>query len=299
MDMFSSRKELPTYLIMTMENRLVVFILSHGRADRVETYESLKRAGYSGDLYIVCDNEDKTVDEYNKRYGKEKIIVFDKLDVAKRFDAGDNFDNRKTIFYARNACFDIAEKLGYKYFIELDDDYNIFAYKFSSNYDYIQKWILSLDDVFSAMVEYFETAGITCLAMAQNRDFIGGRDSWIAKGLNIKRKAMNTLICSTERKFEFVGRVNEDVNTYVLLGSRGKLFIQIPLVVINQQKSQKSKGGMTDVYLDSGTYLKSFYSVMYAPSSVKISLMGDKHKRIHHRINWDSAVPKILRENDA
>ena len=282
-----------------MENRLVVFILSHGRADRVETYESLKRAGYSGDLYIVCDNEDKTVDEYNKRYGKEKIIVFDKLDVAKRFDAGDNFDNRKTIFYARNACFDIAEKLGYKYFIELDDDYNIFAYKFNSNYDYIQKWILSLDDVFSAMVEYFETAGITCLAMAQNGDFIGGRDSWIAKGLNIKRKAMNTLICSTERKFEFVGRVNEDLNTYVLLGSRGKLFIQIPLVVINQQKSQKSKGGMTDVYLDSGTYLKSFYSVMYAPSSVKISLMGDKHKRIHHRINWDSAVPKILRENDA
>ena len=53
---------------------------------------------------------------------------------------------------------------------------------------------------------------------------------------------------------------------------------------------------MTDVYLDYGTYVKSFFSVMYNPSSVKISHIG-KHKRIHHQINWNNAVPKIISED--
>lgn len=45
-----------------------------------------------------------------------------------------------------------------------------------------------------------------------------------------------------------------------------------------------------------GTYLKSFYSVMWAPSCVKIGAMGDTHKRIHHSITWDKCAPKILSE---
>lgn len=47
---------------------------------------------------------------------------------------------------------------------------------------------------------------------------------------------------------------------------------------------------------DSGTYVKSFYSVIFAPSCVSIAMMGDKHKRIHHNISWDNCVPKILNE---
>jgi hypothetical protein len=29
---------------------------------------------------------------------------------------------------------------------------------------------------------------------------------------------------------------------------------------------------------------------------VTISEMGANHRRIHHRINWDAAVPKIMNE---
>ena len=50
------------------------------------------------------------------------------------------------------------------------------------------------------------------------------------------------------------------------------------------------------VYLDSGTYLKSFYSVMGMPSAVRIQEMGDKNKRIHHAVEWESCVPMILNE---
>ena len=107
---------------------------------------------------------------------------------------------------------------------------------------------------------------------------------------------MNSFICDTNMPFKFFGKINEDVNTYTLLGSRGNLFFQIPHVSLNQVATQQSNGGMTDIYLDSGTYVKSFYTIMYAPSCTKIRPMGSVYKRLHHSINWNNAVPKIIPE---
>ena len=42
---------------------------------------------------------------------------------------------------------------------------------------------------------------------------------------------------------------------------------------------------------------ESFYTVMYAPSCVQVGDMGRMNKRLHHKINWDNAVPKILSES--
>jgi hypothetical protein len=70
-------------------------------------------------------------------------------------------------------------------------------------------------------------------------------------------------------------------------------------IQVNQTMTQANSGGMTELYLDVGTYVKSFYSVMYAPSCVKVGELGDPrspHYRIHHSINWRVAVPKIMRE---
>lgn len=53
---------------------------------------------------------------------------------------------------------------------------------------------------------------------------------------------------------------------------------------------------MTDVYLNRGTYVKSFYTVLFAPSAVKVSMMTTKYERIHHLIDWNAAVPKIVPE---
>ena len=53
---------------------------------------------------------------------------------------------------------------------------------------------------------------------------------------------------------------------------------------------------MTELYLSSGTYVKSFYTVMYSPSSVRIELMKSRHPRLHHRIDWTKTVPVILHE---
>ena len=90
-----------------MHKDFAVFILSHGRPENVVTYNSLKRCGYTGKIYIIIDNEDKKIDEYKKIFG-EKVIVFDKKKVSKTFDEFDNLSDRRSVVYARNASFEIA-----------------------------------------------------------------------------------------------------------------------------------------------------------------------------------------------
>lgn len=271
-----------------------IFILTHGRANNVITYDTLLKCGYSGKVYIIIDNEDKQVDKYKELYG-DKVIVFDKLKISEEFDTADNFDNRKAIVYARNACFNIAKDLGLDYFLELDDDYTDFMHRFIENGKLGFKSTKNLDTVCNAFLEFLENTPTDSIAFAQGGDFIGGKDNdRFNKGLI--RKCMNSFFCSTKKPFTFLGRVNEDVNTYTRLAQIGKLFFTYTKFMLNQKQTQSNKGGMTELYLDSGTYLKSFYSVMYSPSCVYVGEMGGSHKRIHHKIMWKNCTPLIINE---
>lgn len=275
----------------------VVFILSHGRASNIKTLRTLKRAGYTGKVIIVIDNEDSMEDDYKRIYGKSNVYMFDKLDISKRYDTMDNFDERRTIFYARNACFEIAEKLGYEYFLELDDDYTQIAFKIIRENKFKSIQVNDADKLFDHMLDFLDVSGAYTVAFAQGGDFIGGKENKRFYD-KILRKAMNSFFCKTSRKFEFVGRVNEDVNTYCLLGTQGKLLFTYTDIVIEQMQTQKQKGGMSEQYLDSGTYLKSFYTVICCPSCVTISMMGGKKKnmRLHHMVRWNNCTPKIISE---
>ena len=95
----------------------------------------------------------------------------------------------------------------------------------------------------------------------------------------------------------FLSQMNEDVNTYLALGSIGKVFLTVPLVSLCQKQTQSNASGMTDAYRKYGTYVKSFYSVMYAPSAVKVSVIGTSNERVHHEIKWKHAVPVIVSES--
>lgn len=275
----------------------VVFILTHGRVDNQYTYRSLCEQGYTGRCVFVLDNEDGQVEEYKRRYGADNCYVFDKLAMSKRIDEVFRGD-RRVIVYTRNACFDAARALGYKYFIELDDDYTSFVWRFDAECAYTPKTpkIKNLDVVFESMLRYYINTPLTSLAMAQGGDFIGGSSNQMLRSIGTKRKAMNSFICSVDRPFEFKGRINEDVNAYTQLTSVGKIFLTIVQCNLQQKITQSNGGGMTDVYRDSGTYVKSFSSVIVFPSGVKVTLLNSHHKRIHHNVYWEHTAPKILQE---
>jgi hypothetical protein len=110
---------------------------------------------------------------------------------------------------------------------------------------------------------------------------------------------MNSWFCDAEMPIQFFGHMNEDVSAYVTYGHRGQLFLTSLQAMLVQKPTQTTPGGMSDLYLTSGTYQKSFYTVMANPSCVQIGAMGDPRGsgyRIHHKINWHKAVPKILDE---
>jgi hypothetical protein len=279
-----------------IQDNFCAFILTHGRPDRVYTYNLLRKSGYTGRIVVVIDTEDARANEYRQRFG-DQVEIFDKRAQAQQMDEGDNFEDRRAIIYARNACWDIAQRLGIQYFIQLDDDYTEFRHRTNDLGEYIlgsPDQIRDLDQVLTALLKYYQSIPALSIAIAQGGDYIGGAEgsSWQRP----KRKCMNSFICSVDRPFKFFGRINEDVNTYTNLGSRGGLFLTIMSLSLQQKQTQSNAGGMTELYLDSGTYVKSFYSVMYQPSSVSIAVLNTTNPRLHHRVSWRNTVPCILSE---
>jgi len=271
-----------------------VFILTYGRANNVITYKLLRKRGYNGKIFLIIDDTDTDEDRYKELYGDE-VIVFNKEEMRDTFDIGDNFKGNNVVVFARNKCHEIAEGLGLKYFLVLDDDYSDINIRVAEGEKLASKRITSYDDIFDLMIKFLDESRALTIAFGQAGDLIGG-----VKNANYQRgfirKAMNSFFCKTNNPFKFIGRINEDVTAYTLLGSQGHLFLTIMGAIVIQQPTQQNEKGLTDIYLELGTYVKSFYSVMVMPSAVVIAPMGSSNLRLHHRVRWDNCVPRILPE---
>lgn len=276
------------------ESNTAVFILTHGRAENVQTYKTLRSHGYTGKIYLIIDDEDEQDGKYREIYGDE-VIQFCKEDYLQKSMCINPDKPRKVILYARNACFDIAKRLGITHFIEMDDDYTAFQWRYDDGERLRAKECRNLDRIFSVFFDFMEQSNSLSVAFGQGGDLLGGRNGALSK-TPLKRKAMNSFFCITEKPIGFIGSINEDVNTYVTKGNRGDLFFSVLRIILVQGETQHNKGGMTETYLNSGTYVKSFPTVMLNPSCAKIAYMGQSSKRIHHQIKWRYAVPKIINE---
>lgn len=281
--------------------KFAAFILTHGRADNVITIKTLRRNGYTGQVYFIVDNLDSQVEKYKENFGEENVIVFDKEKAIKEYQTFNNNPRKNVILYARNESQKIAKELGYTHMLQLDDDYTEF------NYRYVDNGVLknitkhkTLDELFEAVLDCLDYTGADTIALAQNGDFIGGANG-VRYYKRVIRKAMNSFFIRTDNPLDFLGCINEDVNFYTYWGSRGKKIFTITESALRQELTQSNKGGMSETYLDLGTYEKSFYSVMCMPSCVKISTMGGggngrTYMRIHHSVRWNNCVPKIIEE---
>lgn len=276
-----------------MMSDFAVLILTHGRAENVMTVKTLRQCGYSGEIYIVIDDEDGQEDKYKEIYG-DKVIQFNKKEAAKRTDVMTPSRKRNAVVFARNECWKIAKSLGLKHFCVLDDDYKLFGIRYDENGKLKEKRIKRFDDIAKMFCDFLDETGAITVCMAQGGDYIGGVNGFFRKGLT--RKAMNVWFMRTDRPFEYMGLTNEDTNMYVSLGGIGKLMFTVTNVDVQQVQTQNNPGGLTDIYKQDGTYVKSFYSVMCRPDCVKVAEMGSSHMRMHHNVEWKYCVPKIINE---
>lgn len=287
-----------------IRDNFAVFILAHGRPDKLYTVDTLKKVGYTGKWYIILDDEDKTIDGYKERFGEEHCIVFSKEEAAKRFDVMDTMKERNVIVFARNMCNDIARDLGLKYFAEFEDDYHAFSHRVPDGESLRVCSVTRFDEVCEFMLNFLDDVSVVqpnlrTIAWAQAGEMQGGVNGYVWK-TKVKRKAMNTFFFKVpddpKDDIKFIGRMNDDVNSYIQDGKTGGLWFQIPNIALVQSLTQRVKGGNAVAYKKFGTYLKSFYSVMLRPDCVKVSVIGEGHPRIHHKIYWQYAVPKIVSE---
>jgi hypothetical protein len=275
------------------KEKFAIFILTHGRPHNVVTVDSLRKQGYTGRIYLIVDNEDKTVDQYIENYGKENVVVFDKAAAGETFDIADTQTDRRATVFARNASFGIAKQLGLDYYAQFDDDYTLYRYRREQDGHMKSTNIKCMDDAVDAMLDLLNDTGATSVAMSQGGEHIGGTNSGLWKQ-KLKRKAMNSWFFRTDTPVTFVGRMNDDVSTYVVYGTRGQMFFTTANLQLDQAPTQKVAGGMTEMYLESGTYMKTMYSVMMAPSCVRVSYIGTTNPRIHHHVLSNNAYPKII-----
>lgn len=279
-----------------MKNNLADFcavIFSHKRAGDVATYKLLRKRGYTGAIRIVVDDSDPQLPDYLQTYPGE-VIIFSKDEAYDPAHEVDNFPERRSVLYARNMVHRLMREAGFRYFVQLDDDYYHFAFRFKREWQNNKSTTIihDLDTVFSLLLRfYISVPYLTTFAICQGGDFIGGGEGKVGKW---KRKAMNFFLCDIDRPFTFLGKLNDDVNSSLLQRDGSRVFLSTTLFSLDQGNTQENTGGLTDIYRAYGTYVKSFYSVIVAPSAVSVRLMGDNHLRLHHEVRWDAVAPKII-----
>ena len=271
---------------MMLRKDFCIFILTHGRPDNILTLKALEKAGYTGELFLVCDDDDKELERYKANYG-DRVKVFHKEEKFDIMDGIVSTEYRRYPVYARNECFKIAKELGYRYFLQLDDDYQCFKLRYEQGGELKSRNMKQMDAICEAMLKLLD-AGITCVAFAVQGDMIGGLKQY-RKGLIWQAK--NCFFCDTEKAFTFLGRINEDVTTPLRYNAVGKMFLTTMGVMIQMLPSEKNDGGSTEQYKASSLYWNFSYPLLMCPGAYKVGVTA---KGMNRRISHDNAHPKIL-----
>jgi hypothetical protein len=272
-----------------------IYIISKGRP-RCLTARTLTRIGYPGQWFIVCGNNDNTIEKYQQNWGKDKILIFDWYEEVKHTDFMDNLGVEKYSSGAapvRNATMEISRQRGEIRHWQLDDDYPAFV-KFNTKRK-------KYDRVRDGRVLQFEMAKIALFGYEADLTNVGYQptsNTYPDQAFNFTKRVFNAhnLPSDPDKFVRWRARMNDDtVNALdVLVG--GGYEISVNYLGMGTIKTQTETGGNTDLYKDNGTVMKTAYAVMRSPKSVSLVI---KFKRYHHQNNWAPVSPKLIRDHYA
>jgi len=276
--------------------KFAVFILSNGRPNSQITLEVLLKNGYTGKWFIVVDDLDETINEYIENYGKNRIIIFDKLKEYKITDTmsiGNNPNILKSVLYARNFVQRYAQQNGYKFYFMSDDDMTEVRYRYKDGKALRGKSVTNFDGVIKHYIDFLKSSEhIYSLGFARGSAFIGGLSGWKDKKFSYGVYA--NAFMKAKNNTKFYGIITEDLNASVTDIKVGKLHLSPVIMHLLTREKSKFEGGMTPIY-EEGLYQTMFYGVMANPDVCSINL--NKNNKLILRTNWRNVVPKVLSEN--
>lgn len=234
-------------------NECAIFILSNGRPDKVKTYDYLKTS-FSGDVYILCDDQDETLPAYKDEW-------------IKKSDPMDNFNSKKSVLYARNAVFEIAAAMGYRYFAMADDDIKDLQFRYEQDGKLLAKPVSNLDKVIDYIVQLMSATAISYFSFGTDKNFIGG-----VQNRNFQKKVIdkvyNFIICKSGQQHSYKGIMNEDEIHNVISLSTGVLLKSLTAIQIVMKPVGKGEtGGNSETYKENGyySYTRNFYPIIACP----------------------------------
>ena len=228
-------------------------------------------------------NEDCTTPAWNNSIGnlfltihdimvflKDHVVSFDKKEQAKITDTITGSDELRSVVFARNACYDIANKLGLKYFAEFDDDLSNFCIRYVAENQLKTAAISDFDAVVNAMIEFMDVSDAWSVGIHSANGMIGGINGKFKQGL--LRGVYQSFILRTDKRIEFKGLTNQDDNAANLLNQVGNLTFQIMMLNQASPKRASNEGGLHDLYKNVNQYLRTLNTLIVSPSNHKIWL---------------------------
>lgn len=266
-----------------------IYIISKGRP-HCKTAQMLQKLDYTGDWFIVCGTNDETLSQYQEKWGKDKILIFDWKKELETTDVLDNFgfeDMSSGAVPVRNATRKISENRRELRHWQLDDDYDN-SYQYDPiNKKYIHITGKELEDKMYKIALFGYKTNLPNVGISLSVE------TFPDQAYTIARRVFNLHnMPSTEDLFiKWRGRMNDDLINALEVYHKGKPEMSFKFVSVHPEPTQSSEGGLTDIYKQTGTVRKTAYAVLIEPNNVKLRI---KFGRYHHHVNWNYICPKII-----
>ena len=267
--------------IKFMRNNFAVFICTHGRPNKQLTLNTLRRCGYTGKVYLVLDDTDKTIQQYIDNYDANDIIVFDKNHYINNcYDTGDNVGHYKCILYAKMAVEDMAKEFGLSSFMLVDDDITNFRYRYPKENKCASVKIKNMDDALDIYIDFLLENNITALGFGSPSTYFSGARSFEPDEFLRYRGVFQVYIRNTNIPVTWINWYGEDNITLLKSSTAGNLWLQIPYIeyecVLVGDTSKD--GGMVDIYKSVDSFELNFNIKRYFPGSINLMLYHKTNK---------------------
>lgn len=234
-----------------MQNEFAVFIVTHGRPYTQKTLESLRAQGYTGDIWLVVDNEDNTryklYESYIHAYSHNYMWTFNKQYWVHRTECIVNTKSKATPVFARNASVELAKNMKYKYFAIMDDDVYNFSLKYEDEGHLRTHKIQNLDKLFSACCAFID-CGADLITFSERSTYFGGLKSQNMQKKILRTQMTHVFIMPTSTDITFTGSIFEDLLIELYQNAIGRYVIRLGEICYDTPPMMSEKGGLEDVY---------------------------------------------------
>ncbi len=269
-----------------------VFITTHERVESMTTYDTLRKCGYTGKIYIVVDNEDTQLQRYLNRY--DDVLVYNKQLQFDKCDKVIDTTQKASVTYPRNAVEEYAKHFKLDTFMVCDDDIVGFRYRWVEG-NTVKSLAMNggLDRVFELYSDYILAHDIAVTSFVHMLFYMSGVHN-LNKRISEQREIIQLFIRNTKFDLDWKGVMRQDMLTNTLTSKVGYIWWALPFITYDARpmnETGENNGGMKETYDNINEYQRSFLGVITTPSCLKI---GGANGRI--KMQWDKskAYPMII-----